>query len=281
MASNSAGSATSNAATLSVSVTAIAPTITSQPANKSVAVGQTASFTVAASGNPTPTLQWQRSNNGGTTWADLAGATSATYTTAATVIGDNAAQFRAVASNSAGSATSNAATLTVTIASTITLAVTDPIIAEAATGGAAHTTTLTATRTGATTSALTLTLSDDAAALTTPATLTIAAGATTGTVTLTGSREVGATVIATITATGGAASVTATVHIADVDAANAVFTIDGTVQDNGAAKAGTTTRLRYLGANWKTATSAADGSFAFPGLVGSPTDYSVVVEAGP
>lgn len=85
----------------------VAPSITAQPTSRTVNAGQTASFSVAASGTPTPTYQWQR--NG----ANIGGATSATYTTAATVAGDNGATFRCVVSNRAGSATSSSATLTV------------------------------------------------------------------------------------------------------------------------------------------------------------------------
>jgi hypothetical protein len=84
------------------------PTITMQPANQTVAVGQTATFSVAASGSTPLAYQWQR--NG----ANIAGATSVSYTTPATVAADNGAVFRCIVSNAAGSATSNAATLTVT-----------------------------------------------------------------------------------------------------------------------------------------------------------------------
>ena len=84
-----------------------APTITSNPANRTVSAGQSASFTVAASGTATLRYQWQR--NG----ANISGATSATYTLQSTTAGDNGATFRAVVSNDFGSATSNAATLTV------------------------------------------------------------------------------------------------------------------------------------------------------------------------
>ena len=84
-----------------------APAITQHPANRTVSVGQAASFTVAASGAPPLSYQWQR--NG----APIGGATSATYTLPTTTLGDSGAQFRAVVSNASGSATSNAATLTV------------------------------------------------------------------------------------------------------------------------------------------------------------------------
>jgi Immunoglobulin domain len=84
-----------------------APTISTQPANQSVSVGQAATFSVVASGNPSPTYQWQKNGN------SIGGATSSSYTTPATVAADNGATFRVVVSNSAGSVTSNAASLTV------------------------------------------------------------------------------------------------------------------------------------------------------------------------
>jgi alpha-tubulin suppressor-like RCC1 family protein len=100
---NKKGSVTSNAATLTVNVP---PAITTAPANVSVDVGATATFSVTATGTRL-SYQWQR----GTT--NIAGATSASYTTPATVLGDDGATFRAVVTNAAGTVTSAAATLTV------------------------------------------------------------------------------------------------------------------------------------------------------------------------
>jgi hypothetical protein len=85
-----------------------APAITSQPQSRTVTEGSPASFTVAASGAAPLSYKWQR---GG---VDIPGATAATYTLAAAQLADNGAQFRAVVSNSVGTATSNSATLTVT-----------------------------------------------------------------------------------------------------------------------------------------------------------------------
>jgi glucose/arabinose dehydrogenase len=84
-----------------------APSITQHPASRTVSVGQSASFTVAASGAPPLTYQWQRNGS------PISGATGATYTLPTTTLSDSGAQFRAVVSNASGSATSNAATLTV------------------------------------------------------------------------------------------------------------------------------------------------------------------------
>ena len=88
-------------------------TITSQPANQIVNTGSTATFTAAASGNPAPTVKWQQSSDGGSTWAVISGATSATLTLANVSSSQNGDEYRAVFTNSVGGATSNAATLTV------------------------------------------------------------------------------------------------------------------------------------------------------------------------
>ena len=83
------------------------PVVTGQPSSRTVSVGQPATFTVTASGTPPLSYQWQR--NGG----DIAGATSSSCTIVSAAATDNGAQFRCRVTNSAGSATSNAATLTV------------------------------------------------------------------------------------------------------------------------------------------------------------------------
>jgi hypothetical protein len=108
--SNTAGSVTSNAATLTVNAAPVAPSITTQPTSQTVTAGQTASFSVAATGTAPLSYQWQK--NG----ASISGATSSSFTTPATTSSDNGAQFTVVVSNTAGSVTSNAATLTVNAA---------------------------------------------------------------------------------------------------------------------------------------------------------------------
>src|SRR5439155_16624316 len=75
---NTAGTGTSSAATLTVNAAAVAPAITTQPASQTVTAGQTGTFTVAATGTAPLSYQWQK--NG----ASLAGATAASYTTPAT-----------------------------------------------------------------------------------------------------------------------------------------------------------------------------------------------------
>jgi len=88
-------------------VKSTAPSIATQPSNQSVTVGQTAIFSVVATGTAPLNYQWQK----GTT--PITGATSASYTTPVTISSDNGSQFQVVVSNSAGSTTSTAATLTV------------------------------------------------------------------------------------------------------------------------------------------------------------------------
>src|SRR6266567_4094442 len=88
----------------------VAPYVTTQPANQTVTAGQTASFSVVASGTAPLNYQWQK--NG----ADITGATSSSYMTPVTTT-DSGEMFRVMVSNSAGSATSKAATLTVTASS--------------------------------------------------------------------------------------------------------------------------------------------------------------------
>ena len=96
-----------------------APSITTHPANRTVAVGQQATFSVVATGTQPLSYQWQR----GTT--NIAGATSPSFTITAAA-SDNGATFRAVVTNAFGSVTSNSATLTVTSNAAPTATITGP-----------------------------------------------------------------------------------------------------------------------------------------------------------
>jgi hypothetical protein len=84
----------------------VPPTITQQPTNQSALAGGDVIFTAAASGTPTPTLQWWRDGQ------PIAGATGATYTVA-NVRTTDAGVYSVVATNPGGSQLSSAATLTV------------------------------------------------------------------------------------------------------------------------------------------------------------------------
>jgi len=82
------------------------PTITRQPESQTVLAGGSVTFTAAASGTPTPTLQWRRDGQ------TIAGATNATLTVT-NVRATDAGVYSVVATNPGGSQLSSAATLTV------------------------------------------------------------------------------------------------------------------------------------------------------------------------
>jgi glucose/arabinose dehydrogenase len=92
----------------------ISPSITSQPANQTVAQGQPATFNVAADGTLAFSYQWQRNQ------VDINGATLPSFTIPSTTFADNGSKYRCVVMNSFGSATSNEATLTVNAPPSIT-----------------------------------------------------------------------------------------------------------------------------------------------------------------
>lgn len=107
---------------LDAAAATVAPAITAHPTNQTVNAGGSAVFIAAASGTPAPTLQWQRLPAGSGTWANVseggsyAGSATTTLTVSSVTAGMAGDQFRCVATNSAGSATSNAAALSVIVA---------------------------------------------------------------------------------------------------------------------------------------------------------------------
>lgn len=113
-----AESVTSNAVTLTVNPSVI--TITDQPTAQTAVEGNTATFSVTATatGSATLSYQWQKQESGAGAWADVSGATSASYTTGAlTVADDNTDNYRVVvsANKEATPVTSDAVALTVTL----------------------------------------------------------------------------------------------------------------------------------------------------------------------
>jgi hypothetical protein len=85
------------------------PVITLNPTSPPSPAGAIATYLAAASGSPTPTVQWQRSTTGGL-FTDIPGATSTSLviTTATT---PNIYQYRAVFTNAAGSVATTATPL--------------------------------------------------------------------------------------------------------------------------------------------------------------------------
>jgi hypothetical protein len=94
-----------------------APIVDDHPASKSAATGATVTFTSLARGNPTPTVQWQV--NSGSGWTNLSnggnysGVTTSTLTITGITTAIQQYQYRAVWTNSGGSANSEPATLLV------------------------------------------------------------------------------------------------------------------------------------------------------------------------
>lgn len=95
------------AATTPAPPSSSAPAVTQQPADQHVAAGQSATFTVVATGTAPLSYQWQKGAS------PIAGATGSSYSTAATSVSDSGSNFAVVVSNSVGSVNSRSAALVV------------------------------------------------------------------------------------------------------------------------------------------------------------------------
>jgi hypothetical protein len=96
------------------------PHIILNPASQNLAVGSPVSFFADADGVPVPTVQWQVSTNGGATFTNIGGATSTVLSFTVTA-GQNGNEYRAVFTNSLGSATTTAALLMALTPNSITV----------------------------------------------------------------------------------------------------------------------------------------------------------------
>lgn len=106
-------SATCNSLPATVEVTVLQNlTVTTQPANRTVCAGASATFSVVTGGN-FPAYQWQVSTDGGANWTDIAGASSASLVINNVALAMDGNRYRVVVSNSCSMVTSNAAILTV------------------------------------------------------------------------------------------------------------------------------------------------------------------------
>lgn len=129
---NGSADATVDFATVTALITINQPAmVTTNPIDQTVCDGGSVSFTASSSGFPTPTVQWQVSTGG--PFTDIPGETSTTLTFTATAA-QNDNQYRAVFTNTGGTATTTAATLTVNTAPTIS---TNPMNQAVCDGGTA------------------------------------------------------------------------------------------------------------------------------------------------
>lgn len=167
-----------------LTITGTAPVVTTQPSSQTMPAGNLVTFTASASGNPSPTVQWQWLPAAGGTWTNMSGAITTSYAFTPTTA-DNGKQYRAVFSNGVSpNATSAAATLTVTATPTIssiapTTAAVGGSVVITGTNFVASTTGNTVVFTGTATAGVVT------AATSTSITVTVPTGATTGTVKVT------------------------------------------------------------------------------------------------
>jgi hypothetical protein len=134
--SNASGYVTSQAAILTIDT--LSAIITS-PASSAVTAGPnvTATFTITATGNPTPSVQWQSAPAKSTTFSNLStggnfsGVTSANLTVSTPDASLSGTQFRAVATNVIGNTTYTA----ISKVATLTVNLPPSIISLSATGG--------------------------------------------------------------------------------------------------------------------------------------------------
>ena len=109
--------------------TAQAPTINVQPTGRTIAIGQSVTFKVGATGASPLTFQWRRNGT------PIAGATSASYTRKNVQLIDDGAGFDVVVSNAFGRATSATARLTVLQDTVPTASITKPVAGTRYTAG--------------------------------------------------------------------------------------------------------------------------------------------------
>ena len=209
-ATNTGGS---DSKSLSITIGAAALSITTQPSNQSVTEGQTASFSVAATGSGTLTYQWQQSTDSGDSWTDISGATNTIYTITTTTADMSGYQYHCVVTDgSNNSVTSQAATLTVTAATVSVTGVSLDKTELSLTVGGTETLTATVVPANATNKAVTWTSSNPSVATVENGVVT-AVSAGTATITVTtedGAKTATCTVTVSRYSSGGGSSSSST-----------------------------------------------------------------------
>ncbi len=118
---NTSGVVTTAAATMTV----VARPTLSTSGDVTIVADSSTELTATITGSPTPTVQWQISTDGGTTWANVDGASSSTYVTPTLALSDSGVEYRVVAANSVGSRRSVPLTVTVVEAPVVTMPATE------------------------------------------------------------------------------------------------------------------------------------------------------------
>jgi hypothetical protein len=113
VATNANGSTLSNQASLSVPSAPAAPAVSEQPVDTLAGAGSFATFNAHGYGAPAVSYQWQVSTDDGATFTNINGATRDFFQTGTVAMSDSGKRYRVVLTNDLGSATSNAAALTV------------------------------------------------------------------------------------------------------------------------------------------------------------------------
>ncbi|MGD0882491.1 MAG: hypothetical protein ABSB09_13070, partial [Acidimicrobiales bacterium] len=268
---NSVGTATTTAATLTLTAIPTVPVVTTDPVSTSVVSGTTVTFTAAATGTPTPTVQWEVSTDGGDTFTPISGATSATYAFTATS-GESGDEYEAVFTNSVGTATTNAAILSIGTTTTAPVVTADPVSTTVVSGATA---TFTAAATGTPTPTVQWEVSTNGGGAFTPI-----SGATSATYAFTTtSGESGDEYEAVFTNSNGTATTTAailTITIAPVVTADPVSTtvVSGATATFTAAATGTPTPT----VQWEVSTN---GGGAFTPISGATSaTYAFTTTSG-
>jgi hypothetical protein len=124
VASNGAGTATTRSAQLTVYASAVAPSISVQPASQTLNLGDTATFTVTAAGVPPPGYQWYYvTNSAGTLKTNaIAGATLASYSIYNISNNISGNSYYTIVTNRGGSVLTVKALLTVNPLQTVSIA---------------------------------------------------------------------------------------------------------------------------------------------------------------
>jgi hypothetical protein len=128
LVSNAIGSTGSGPAQLTVAALTTPPSITTQPVSQTIPPGNTATFTVVATGASPLAYQWRKNGT------PIAGATASTLTIRSASVSDNGA-YTVVVTNSIGTATSSAANLSVDSGAVAPAITTQPVAQVANVGG--------------------------------------------------------------------------------------------------------------------------------------------------